>query len=180
MVYAINYIYRYSMELLLSYIEISQYQKYVIELSNEEININVDKYKQMVLPSNLPVSSILQKERKYGTESIKNEKTQSTAMNEQLESANIDNNLKLKGYSLYKKYIKIGSEFEINIIWQQREALMEVFDNHSVLLNNQTTMNHIFQLFEVCKEEMVTLMGYSLDRFMQKDEFQQLRLLFVK
>ena len=128
------------MECLLSYIEIRQFQEYMINSSYEQIKIHDEYYKEIDLASNLPVSSII-------TDDVEQKKE--------------EDNLKLKAYELYGKYMEQGSEFEINISWRQREALMNIFEDRDKLLHESVTINHIFELFERCKEEMFKLMEYS-------------------
>lgn len=147
------------MECLLAYIEISQYQEYILGLMN--FSVDKERFTQMKLSSNLPMSSII--------EGGKNE-----------DNGDMLYGIKSRGYKLYEKYIEIGSEFEINISWDQRQPLIDIFEDKNKLLNDTNIdIQDIFYLFEIAKEEMVSLLNFSFSRYEQQVEYQKIILLFM-
>eukprot|EP01083_Nonionella_stella_P213742 770614_1 len=87
----------YSMECLLAFIEISQYQDY---LYGENIdNLDENNVQRVEFADNIPISEIIEAKENVNKEY---------------------NNIflahaKIKAHKLYNKYVKYGAEFEINI-----------------------------------------------------------------
>ena len=143
------------MECLLSIIEFNQYQQYLLNHENDKIDSNtLNKVLLFDFPSNIPISEII--EEKY-------DDNQDIKM------------YKMKAHKLYLKYIRVGSEYEINISGVQRDEIANLLDNLNHLLsNNKITPNALFILFEQCKQEMFQLLQSSLHRFRYEDEFNQI------
>eukprot|EP01084_Bolivina_argentea_P102261 183224_1 len=97
----------YSMECLLSLIEFNEYQQFCMQYIVDD-NV-IDKIEIIPFPSNIPTSSILE-ETEYIPDDILVEYSDAIVYG-----------AKIKAHKLYKKYIKTGSEFEINIGSDQRE-----------------------------------------------------------
>ena len=83
---------------------------------------------------------------------------------------------KTKGYKLYKKYIQVGSEWEINVNSSLRKALQQKFDNDMTIKWDNNTL---YTLFDRCNDEMLKLLGYSISRFKHKPEFTRLQSLRI-
>eukprot|EP01084_Bolivina_argentea_P142893 250999_1 len=108
--YMIHLSKEYSMECLLAFLEISQYQQYVIKqnILNDK-SVDFTNYKNIDFPSNIPLSSIIECNNDNDKDAI--------------------HDLKIKAHKIYCKYIKTNCEFEINISYTQREMFTNIFDN---------------------------------------------------
>ena len=111
------------MENLLSYIEFTQFQEMAMdqleEKDNDKDSTDPELNQMIRLPSNIPLSAIL-------------EYKSPGACSNSLESPNKQQKkleLKIKAHYLYNKYIKVGSEFEINISGMQRDLIANMLDN---------------------------------------------------
>ena len=146
----------YSMECLLSLIEITQYQQYCLkEMSmSNDLDRDNNKYDHGLIsfPYIVPLSAILE-----------NEKT----------------DFKRKAYEIYNKYIKIGSEFEINISWDSRVLFRNMFDDEEFFTNNaKIKMMDVFLLFDEARLQMMRLLINSLSRLKQQPEYDTIKALF--
>lgn len=75
---------------------------------------------------------------------------------------------------LYLKYIKIGSEWEINIAYDNRMKYMSLMDNEREWLNNDKQYNDwikLYGLFDLCIMDMISLIQSAFSRFKTKDIF---------
>eukprot|EP01084_Bolivina_argentea_P125652 222597_1 len=151
----------FSIELLLSFIEFTQFEKYVLNLiqndlpSKELLRFHSEA---VIKHSNVPQSNILEHQP-----SLKNEDT-------------ILNDAKVKAQKLYDKYVRTGSEFEINLpSWMRKKITNKLGDNYVQL----TDLSDLLILFQKAKVEMKKYLGYSYTRFKQQKEFQQIIQLFV-
>ena len=148
------------MECLLSYIEFTQYQQYLINNFIDELNQNiVNKINIVSFPSNVPISSIISTKQ----------------INDNPVSEN-----KMKAFKLYKKYIECESEYEINISGEKRKKLDGIFGNVDNLINKYRNINNndLLKCFNDSKETMKLLMLSSFHRFKQSDEFAQVQQIF--
>eukprot|EP01084_Bolivina_argentea_P165958 288236_1 len=155
----------YSMENLLAYIEICQFQKWVIKQINDN-HINDDSIKNiktMNTLKNIPNSEIIE------------EKTSLINVNINIDSrkAQLDD-VKLKAHKLFYKYIKTGVEFEINISYPMRQRLADVLDDGNMLKEKCLTLSELALLFEECKNEIKLLLTISYERFRYTDSYQQM------
>ena len=84
----------------------------------------------------------------------------------------METNIKLKHiiYDLYHKYIKIGSQFEININHNIRSNLIGLIHNKSILLQTNMTNDELTHIFFKSCQEMYKLMGYSISRANKKND----------
>ena len=163
-----------NMEILLAFIEFTQFLEPILDTLNDENNNNIHlkKYKKIILPQEIPLSSI---------------------------NDNNDN-IKTKAYELYQKYVQVGSEFEvkcflmslfvtcvfqklilnkINVAYEQREAATELFDDFERLLENQSIKTYdIFNLYNSIRDELLILLDYSLKRFRRQTEYNKIIELF--
>mmetsp|Transcript_21500 Transcript_21500/g.34531 ORF Transcript_21500/g.34531 Transcript_21500/m.34531 type:complete len:500 (-) Transcript_21500:99-1598(-) len=91
-----------------------------------------------------------------------------------------DNIVRVKATKLYNKYIKVGSEWEINICSDARQQMTVRFDAYrsgdsKVDLDwSDAAMYHVF---DDCLTEMWQLLKCSFGRFMRKAEYQRLQSL---
>ena len=81
--------------------------------------------------------------------------------------------LKLKIYDLYKKYIEIGSKYEINISYNQRNKLMDLMGNKQKWLNNDIlSYKELTNIFVGPGREMYKLMNDGHRRFKNTTKFK--------
>lgn len=98
-----------------------------------------------------------------------------SAFLEQVADDDVVENTKLIAFKLYKKYIEVGSELEINISALLRNELKDILSDKERLMNNiNINLNELLLLFEKSKDEMRLLLNYSLDRFKQKAEYMEI------
>ena len=130
------------MEIILSYVEFINYQKFANELLEQN---TTNKYADN-LPDNMPESGII---TQYKNES---------------KLSDIEK-CKLISYELYLKYIKVGAIYEINIRSSTRKTFSNLMNNKDNWINNININNdELCVLFNECCYEMRLLMGYSLTR----------------
>ena len=150
----------YSMEILLSFIEFNQFQKYIrTQMERNGIEIP-DGIELSEFPANVPKSQIVEGTADDIVMIIDSNK----------DDTFIDN-AKIKAHQLYQKYVKPGSEFEINISFQERNKLSNLLDKLDVLLSCNVNLTDLLSLFEECKGEMKLLLQWSLTRFKNEGEF---------
>ena len=131
-------------------LEFTQYQHHLLK----DYEVDADEHVNIVeFPENVPPSTIVS-----GKWAMKND-----------EELKILHDPKTKARKLYKKYVKTGSEFEINIKSETRRRVSMILDNWTHLLDNyDITVDDLFLIFNDCKEQVMTLLNHSLVRF--KDE----------
>ena len=153
------------MECLLSFIEFTQYQEYVMkvyqELHSSELQcdneINITKF-----PSNIPQSAIV-----------------SAPMQIEIqfhgESDNFDDlyDLKKKAHRIYQRYIVNDAEFEINISGTQRDSIANMMDNYHSFLAINVDYEELVMMFDGVKNEMKVLLEFSLKRFKLSPEWSE-------
>jgi len=137
----------YSPECILSVIEMQQYLNYLrsqMEISAAE-ELSEDPNACVRLPDSVPLSSIV----------------------------DMDTDWRMKAYALWYKYVRVDSEYEVNISWELRknfELMMK--DNAQFLMdNNGLKIQDFYALFDKVKTEMVHLLRFSLSRFKFKEEY---------
>eukprot|EP01084_Bolivina_argentea_P174256 301855_1 len=132
----------YSMEILLSYIEFTHYQSFLVpSISDSE---SLMKVEIVEFPSNIPMSEIIT--TNYCDDNVLME-------------------AKIKANKLYHKYIEMMSEFQINISGEMREKLENTLDDLDELMERNVNIDDLFIFFEDCKNEMITLQTIALDRW---------------
>ncbi len=90
-----------------------------------------------------------------------------------------DLKLKKSAHKLYEKYIKVGSEFELNIISKLRNRFIASMDNFEQFEKKKMTEEDFFDLFTPIINEMYSLQGYSFIRFVTSQEFSTVRELLA-
>eukprot|EP01083_Nonionella_stella_P084127 232802_1 len=75
---------------------------------------------------------------------------------------------KRKAYALYKKYIEVGSEFEINIASGHRGYYTRIMSDYDAFRRRANISDkELMCLFDTCCREMVYLMSDAMTRFQQ-------------
>ena len=164
-VYLLIYIYfknRFSVECLLSFIEINQFQQYIIN-NLKDGEIDKEELEQLLIwqfPKNIPLSSIIPQ--------TKHKKTNKNEAETEEDIVSIYKECALK---LFNKYIKTGAQFEINISFVDRERLYNLLNDLNRLKELNMNTRDLLLLFEPSKRTMQKLLGFSLTRFKKKKEF---------
>jgi len=137
-----------------------------------EIDIEIIKQCQndFELASNVPHSDIIYQEQL--TQRQSKEEGDNTD-NDTLKHAEITL-FKAKAYELYKKYIKIGTKYEINISYDERRELIRKMDNYDHFMADEYTINELLLMFEEAKKAMKILLVYSLNLYKAKPSFDKL------
>eukprot|EP01084_Bolivina_argentea_P313896 543648_1 len=144
----------YSMELALSLIEIVQFQKYIQQHSDE---LNVCGV-SVQLALSVPISKIIEEK-----ENIPKEFDDKFMYN-----------VKIKAHKIYNKYVKVGTEFEINISAEERNKISNILDNLNQLMNYNINYDDMYLIFEETKKEMLMLLSLSLERWKHQPEYTSL------
>eukprot|EP01083_Nonionella_stella_P066663 175768_1 len=141
----------FSMELLLSLIEIEQFQQYVLNDAECVMDLKDMPYKAIALPHNVLMSSIVES----------------------------DCSVKKKAFQIYRKYVANDSQFQINISFDTQQRLSTIFsDEESLEANQGIKIKDIFGQFELVKMDMFRLMIHSYTRFKLTPDYQKaVRLL---
>ena len=81
--------------------------------------------------------------------------------------------MKSKAHKLYNKYIKIGSDYEINISSSMRKKFKNILDDKNKLMqsNENTKLSDLLLLFEDAKKEMRMLLSYSHSRWKSSNQY---------
>ena len=150
----------FNMECLLAYIEFTQYQTFVLQ--NMELDIDEGLYHLVSLPNNLPISSIV-------AYSPIIEHSRAIEMEDQSE----DYDLKIKARHLFAKYLCPGCEYECNISGRLRSKSVRMFKNRNeLLLDKSITVKDMFLLFEDVKNELVRFLHPSFYAFKHTPNWQ--------
>eukprot|EP01084_Bolivina_argentea_P018442 34335_1 len=143
----------FSHEILMSYIEMQQYKMHVINVTGLDVNSIKDfdfkEQHNIVLPESVPKSDIV-----YNEENKFN--------------YNVLQILKHKAYGLYIKYIRIGSQFEINLSYRQRVELTNLMEDYDLWMNDNGSVNEmeLFQIWDGCIAEMISFMNHAKTRYL--------------
>eukprot|EP01084_Bolivina_argentea_P007966 14909_1 len=137
----------FSMELVLSVIEMSQFQEFLFrnDLANEITEVTRNKFTQISFAANIPLSEIIES----------------------------DKNAETKALMIYKKYIENGSQFEVNIAHSLRNVMSMHMDVEQAM-----DVNAVIVLLEECKMCMKTLLLFSLTRFKNTPQFEEIKHIF--
>ena len=79
---------------------------------------------------------------------------------------------------LYKKYIEVGAEYEINIHSRLRVDCSVMKDIEQLINNNSETVETLLQKLNRCCKSQMRLMDSSYHRFIETAAFQKLKYLF--
>merc|ERR1712083_800442 len=120
-----------------------------------DMSIEDDDHEQIEFAPNVPLSVIIEEE--YGILPYEDEFLASA---------------KVKAHKLFNKYIKYGSEFQINISSMDRNKIVAMLGDLEGVLSGTADLNELYAVFEVCRTEMDKLLQYSLTRFRFKEIFE--------
>ena len=151
----------YSTELLLSYIEMDQFQKHVLRTADAFHKMHV----ALSDADNIPDIEVMDTIRNVPKSLILSE------VDSKRDDANMPidkktmRQIKKMAHLLHNKYIRAGAEFEINICWHSRSKMMEQLgDKNKLLENDEVKLSHLVNMYQEPKEEMKQLLMYSLNR----------------
>eukprot|EP01084_Bolivina_argentea_P053970 98998_1 len=171
----------FSLEIMVSLLEMIQYRSYIINHS-QIINtgkpvliVQISKYilNNKIIPQSFIVFGDLMKVINYYES---NTNIDISEINDILNEydGNKNNILiqhKLRAYFLWKKYIQQGAEMEVNIAFQDRQNLNNIFYN----LNQQKMANkELVTIFDQVCIEMITLLKFSFNRFQSTSGFSEI------
>ena len=147
------------MEILLSCIEIMQFQNYLKQQHKRIIfNNSPDGIKLNLNQTWIPLSSILE-----GTH----------------DKADKVKDSKIKAHHLFNKYIGNDARFQINISGTMRIAMTKKLEYLEELLADESiNLNQIYKMFDECREEMIDLQTISFQRFRSGRDFDDVRAIF--
>eukprot|EP01084_Bolivina_argentea_P155697 271329_1 len=148
----------FSLECILSFIEINQFQTYCMGLMGGDSTVEM-KVEPVSFPKNVPLSQLIEdKEIMNGDEE---------------EPVDDMASAKMKAHKIYNKYIREEAEFAINVSYAQRNDVKDVLEDLEFLLQANITWKDLILLFEETKAEMIRLAGFSFQRFKKQAEFDQ-------
>lgn len=149
----------YSIECLISFIEFTQFQKYILQNGHgKENNVKMDD-----IHSDIPKSNIFDNDKQYfdsDEEFLKD--------------------VKLKSNLLYNKYIKTECELELNISSEMRQELTDILYDKDRLMTINVNFNDLMKLIEKPKIEMKLLLECSHSRFKLKAEYENVIAFFER
>mmetsp|Transcript_33095 Transcript_33095/g.53013 ORF Transcript_33095/g.53013 Transcript_33095/m.53013 type:complete len:518 (+) Transcript_33095:72-1625(+) len=160
----------FAIENLLFFIEVNNYQKYLLVEHPIDICSRQKEQHLLELPSFVPESGIIAH--------------QSQAIWIHSENMDAETHIdelyheKRCAYDIYKKYIREECEMEINISGEMRDSITQSIGHYARLLNNSMTPNELFLVFKDCKDEVYQLMLFSLNRFKIDEEFEEIKDMF--
>lgn len=78
---------------------------------------------------------------------------------------------------LYMRYIRTGSEFEINLRYSDRRMYSRLMENETAWLKETVYDSNykLFELFDSCITEMCTLLVAAFSRYKKSHEYQVLK-----
>eukprot|EP01084_Bolivina_argentea_P078321 142088_1 len=185
----------YSMELLLCYIEVTQYQQYTLQKSGLKNNSDNDEDIQAVInglvsfPSNIPFSCIVKQKtakpkphsdivHQIELQRVVSLSTSATSQNSTSDIGNFNlSDAKKQAYQLYKKYIERNSEYEVNLSSLHRNEL-DILTDINMLENVNVTERDLVLLLDNTKRDMYKLLFYSFCRLKSKEEFEPIKHYF--
>ena len=157
----INHLYKeYNIELITSYIEINYLLNRFIAL-NDALNMG-NKYIETFYHE---LSSVIIKKDQNVSENY-SDSDRSTNNNKSA--------LKMHANIIYTKYIKNGSEFEINISGPLKNRFDSIINNNEFDINNNSNYIELFDTFYAIKKEMHKMMSSSFDRFKTTDDYRKM------
>ena len=177
LIYYFNiYIHIYSefcAEILISFIEFEQFKRFVIE--SEGVTIN-DTHSLHDLCTVIPESSIILNNKHHSRLDDLLQKTVSYKDLGKYEIVLKGKNIKDIIYKkicweLYNKYIKMGSEFEINIDYRTRQSFIENMSNFEKWVTTETSINEYITLFDDCQKQMIQFLNNTYSRFKNSHKY---------
>uniref|UniRef100_A0A7S0TBH7 Uncharacterized protein n=1 Tax=Elphidium margaritaceum TaxID=933848 RepID=A0A7S0TBH7_9EUKA len=86
-------------------------------------------------------------------------------------------NFKQMAYAIHEKYIREGSDWEINVSYRVRRSMAALFESEDVWMKNAPFDDAamLYRLFNRCVVEMTSLIRSAFSRFKQTDSFMILQ-----
>merc|ERR1712083_530394 len=169
----------YSLELLLSYIEMDQFQKHTLRTIDAMLKSGTGQ-SDNTDPDMVPDITVMNTMRNVPKSRILTMVDASQSDHELSVDEKTMRKVKRMAHLLHNKYIKEGSEFEINICWSSRSKLMGKLGNLDELLSdNQVRLSHLVNLYQEPKEEMKQLLNFSLSRLKHSPEADALYAMIM-
>ncbi len=189
----------FSSEVILSLIEFQQFQELIVsttvfEGELEEIKRTFDgEFNIFELNKSIPKSSIVhntktvdallvQRLKSEMNPDLKSEgkctdrNSDSIGHGEEREDEYVEKLALMKevAHRLYLKYVAEGSEFEINISYFVRSHFVQMMQDHDQWILTTMSPADLLNLFQDIKLEMLMLLDYSYQRFVESDAFRVL------
>ena len=140
-----------NIELLLALIEMNQFKKFINDRL-KGINGVTENIQIVDFPESIPTALTI--ETKWNDDEMKDIKT--------------------KAYHIYNKYVKEDSSLEINISYKQRGDLKRKLDDLSRFLQNKAVgLQELLIIFDDVMDELIQLLQFSMNRFKNQSEFEQ-------
>eukprot|EP01084_Bolivina_argentea_P026160 48595_1 len=164
----------FALEILICLIEVQQFQQYVSQNVDDLTEYNQDLlpifYPEIIVPESTIVYGALPD--KYANIINKYKKQQDDT---------IIYELKIRAFLLYNKYIRVNSDFEINIPFMIRKQLAVQMDEIDEWLDMDTDINRndqllkLLGLFESVTKEQYSLLRCAFTRFKGTAVYKKLR-----
>ena len=80
----------------------------------------------------------------------------------------------IRGYLLFRKYVAVGSDFEINIDYQTKYVLINQMYDFTEWMKNIDTIDaqHLYCLYDRCIDSTYKLLQHSYTRFRHTQEYR--------
>lgn len=145
------------MECLYSLIEMSQFQDWLSDndktgtIQRSDTGKEQYRYDRIDFPTNVPISEML---------------------------SGKDSNVEIITRKIYEKYVKNGSVYEINISFLLRKQFAQIIESQQLNDGKGQDWNQLMHVLDRCNHANRTLLMYSLTRFKQSDDFEEVRQIF--
>ena len=142
----------FSMECLLSLIEFTQFRDYgmeMLKIDQEAVDAKTGSTANITFAADVPKSDIV-----YGDIAM-------VTMDDTLRG------FKMKAYKLYRKYVMIGAEYEVNVSYRTRGILDKHMNDYDNWVNNRDRISkdNLVTIFDDVMMEMTKYLEYSRARF---------------
>eukprot|EP01083_Nonionella_stella_P188682 696024_1 len=162
----------FNMEVWISFVEFVRFQEHMIEL----FNLNPDDYYTYALCQSIPKATTIVNTsvEAIAAQALKRSSSNRfsgtyTEMDEKNEDESAQTTKIICGKSvarkLFVKYIQTGSEYEINISFDQRNQFEKMMTDYNEWLSMQHTPENLALLFKDISSELFKLLQYSFGRF---------------
>lgn len=178
MIHEKPYIHRFAMECLLSYTEFLQYKHVAHQAfglqhfeENGVITLSEMTPKSAIVYDNYNADTMIRENEDTSISTVPTTSPLTIDLNEQTKI----NMFKIKSYRLFKKYVALGSEFEINVSYAERYRLIGLMNNKRLWMNEESkiSVNDLCNIFSACQNEIYSLMNDSVTRFKTTETFQK-------
>ena len=175
----------FSMELILSLIEMIQYKQAIYDyIFSEECSVNVEENEEQNwdISNSIDFGEMVPRSKiVYGQLSEEYSQVLKRFGNDDQCQEKIAD-FKLRGYQLFKKYVIIGSKYEINIAYLVRKRFSELMGNVDSWMENDLNENSgddkqgllfLFKLFDQAMDETRGLLQFSFSRLKTSAAYRQ-------